>query len=147
MPGARRSTCGGAEGGFTLLEALVALALLGTAVIGMIAAIRAGVRAQAGVDAQITAVALAEARVSELDALPRDSLQAFGAVRRGVFAPPFSAFAWEARVGPVAGAAAAGLLALEVRVTWAEGASEGAYTLSTLVYRPDPLPRALRRGP
>ncbi|HEX7119606.1 MAG TPA: prepilin-type N-terminal cleavage/methylation domain-containing protein [Longimicrobiales bacterium] len=142
MPGTRTYGCVRAERGFTLLEALVALAILGTAVIGAIGALRAGLYARSGLDAHITAVALAESRMAGLDALPRDSLLAYATGRNGVFAAPFADYAWAARVRPIHGGPD-GLVALDVRVTWADG----EYGLSTIVYRPDPLPRALRRGP
>ncbi len=142
MPGPRSYRSDGAEPGFTLIEALVALAILGTAVIGAVGALRGGLRTQAGVDAHITAVALAERRMMELDALPRDSLRVYGGGRSGAFEAPFSDYGWTVRARQV-DAGPDGLLEILVRVAWAGG----VYDLATTVYRPDPLPRALRSGP
>ncbi|HEX7049242.1 MAG TPA: hypothetical protein VF188_03435 [Longimicrobiales bacterium] len=130
-----------AERGFALLEALVALLLLGTVIAASLGAFAGGLRAEAGLDRHLTAVALAEHRLTELSLLPRDSLAAYGTIRAATFAAPFDDFRWSALVRPAPDHA--DLYRAAVRITW----NDGAFSLETMFYRPDPLPAALRSGP
>lgn len=62
------------EAGFTLLEALVALLVVGLAVGGSLRAASRALRTQGQATRQAEATALAESRLNELDVLPPDSL-------------------------------------------------------------------------
>lgn len=132
---ARRSaaSAGRAHGraGFTLLEAVIALAILGIAVVSMIASLSAGLRAGSGAETRMTEVVLADMRMSELAALPVESLRRYAEPQVGRFGPPFSAYEWRALVRPAA--AATGLMNAAV-VVHGPG---GEYVLETAFYRPD----------
>jgi prepilin-type N-terminal cleavage/methylation domain-containing protein len=129
--GRPKRSSGVARRGFTLLEALVALMILATAVTAALAAFGAGLRTAAGVHAHAIGVRLAEARVSELALLPTDSLTYYAEGREGRFGEPLGAFAWQARVTRVS--ETEGLLRTVVVVTW----SGGDYRLSTEYFRRD----------
>lgn len=72
----------GARGaaGFTLLEASVALVVVGLGIAGAVAAASHALRTQAELGRRAEALALTEERLLELEALPRDSLPAQGRV-------------------------------------------------------------------
>lgn len=88
--------------GFVLLEAVVALAILGVASIVLLQVRAQQIRVATQARELLTAQALAEDRLSalrlldyELLADPPDSLM------EGVFPPPFDAFSWTADVSPM----------------------------------------------
>ncbi len=128
-----RSTDRAASGGFLLLEALVALAIVGVVAVALLGAVGAQVRSADKGSVLLTASALAQDRavsfrVLDVEALrrPPDSLVA------GVFPPPFDDFRWEAEVEAVDGED--GLFALEVVVL---GRGE-RFPLQTLLHRSEP---------
>jgi prepilin-type N-terminal cleavage/methylation domain-containing protein len=125
-----RSSAAGRQG-FTLLEALVALMILATAVTAALGAFGGGLRTAGSVHAHANAVRLAEARLSELALLPSDSLVYYADDRLGRFAAPLNGFGWRARVTRVAGTE--GLLRAVVTVTWIDG----EYRLATEYFRRD----------
>jgi type II secretory pathway pseudopilin PulG len=73
----------------TLIETLVALVIAAAVIVGAVEAFAAGHRAQAAANAQLLGLALAEARMAELAALPLDSLPVDPQLREGTFPPPF----------------------------------------------------------
>jgi type II secretory pathway pseudopilin PulG len=136
MPGPGPRVSARADAGFTLAEALVALVLVGAALVPLLGAVSRGVRAQADVGGAVEAVALAEARMGELELLPLDSLPAYLQPRTGVFPAPFAGYRWRALVRPRADAPA--VLQAAVVVEW-DGRE---YTLETYFHRPEMLPDA-----
>jgi prepilin-type N-terminal cleavage/methylation domain-containing protein len=126
----RRSSVAGRRG-FTLLEALVALMILATAVTAALAAFGAGLRTAGSVHAHANGVRLAESRLSELALLPSDSLVHYADDRTGRFGAPMDGFGWRARVTRVLGTE--GLLRAVVTVTW----TGGEYRLATEYFRRD----------
>ena len=120
--------------GFTLLEALVALVILGLALVPLLASVTEGVRAQGRVRAAHEAVALAEARMNELAMLPVDSLAAYASPRDGGFPAPFGGYRWRAVLRP--DTASPALVAGAVLVAW----EDGSYALETVFHRPEMLP-------
>jgi len=89
----------GRRSGFVLLEAVVALAILGVASIVLLQVRAQQIRVATQAHELLTAQALAEDRISAIRMLdyllladPPDSLMA------GVFPPPFEEFTWTARV-------------------------------------------------
>ena len=115
--------------GFTVLEALIALVIIGFAVVTTVEALGGGLRAEREVSAHLEAVALTEARMNELAALPRDSLVDYIAGRDGVFAPPFGRYRWRAAIEPVAGTRS--LFRATVIVAW----PGRTYALETVLFR------------
>lgn len=122
--------------GFTLLEALVALVLVGTVVAGTLGVVGATLRGASLVATHARAVALADARLSALTLVPADSLSYYARPREGAFAPPFEGYRWRARLMRVRSNPA--LLRASVAVTW----RDGEYTLATELFRRELLPGA-----
>lgn len=120
--------------GFVLLEAVIALAIIGVVAVGVLAATASQVRTADKAGVLVVARALAEDRITAFRILgfeelqdPPDSLLA------GTFPPPFDAFAWTASVVPTEGEH--DLFTLEI-VTRGRGES---LPLTTLLHRPRPL--------
>jgi hypothetical protein len=115
---------------------MVALVIVGAAVVPLLGAVSHSVRAEADVGAAVEAVALAEARMGQLSVLPLDSIPAYLQPRTGVFPAPFAHYRWRTLVRPRADAPA--VLQAAVVVEW-EGRE---YTLETYFHRPEMLPDA-----
>jgi type II secretory pathway pseudopilin PulG len=118
------------KSGFTVLEALIALVIIGFTVVTTVEALGGGLRAERQVSRHLEAVALAESRLNELGVLPRDSIAYYAGGRDGVFAPPFESYRWRATIEPVAGSRS--LVRADVTVSW----QGGSYALQTLFHRP-----------
>ena len=131
ISGRPKRSSAGDRAGFTLLEALVALVILGTAVSSALGAFGGGLRAAAAVHAHANGVRLAESRLNELALLPTDSLVYYADEREGRFPAPVEGFGWRARVTRVIGTE--GLLRAAVVVTW----NGGDYRLTTEYFRRD----------
>jgi prepilin-type N-terminal cleavage/methylation domain-containing protein len=127
--GRRKPSSSAARSGFTLMEALVALVILATAITSALGAFGAGLRVAGSVHAHASGVRLAESRLSELALLPVDSLAYYAQGREGRFAYPFDGFGWTARLTKVRGAD--GLLRGVVVVSW----QGGSYQLATEYFR------------
>lgn len=136
MPGPGPRASARADTGFTLAEAMVALVIVGAAVVPLLGAVSRSVRAEADVGAAVEAVALAEARMGQLSVLPLDSVPAYLQPRTGVFPAPFGHYRWRTLVRPRAGAPA--VLQAAVVVEW----DGRGYTLETYFHRPEMLPDA-----
>ncbi|HEX7088499.1 MAG TPA: hypothetical protein VF192_00090 [Longimicrobiales bacterium] len=126
--------------GFTLLEALVALLLLGLVALTCLRTLGVMLRGQAMTREHLEAVALAERRMAELALLPPDSIVAYGEPRSDVF-PPFGHYRWRALMRGVEGSPA--LVRAAVLVEW----PRGEYSLETTFYRPERVPGQRREGP
>jgi type II secretory pathway pseudopilin PulG len=123
-----------ARSGFVLLEAVVALAIIGLVAIALLAALGAQVRAADKASVLLAARSLAEDRLAALRLLDYDDLSdPPDSLLAGVFPPPFEAFEWTAVVESVEDEY--DLFAAEVRIT---GLGE-AYPLRTLLHRPRPV--------
>ena len=136
MPGPGPRASARADAGFTLAEAMVALVIVGAAVVPLLGAVSRSVRAEADVGAAVEAVALAEARMGQMSVLPLDSIPAYLQPRTGVFPAPFARYRWRALVRPRADAPA--VLQAAVVVEW----EDREYTLETYFHRPEMLPDA-----
>lgn len=87
-----------ARTGFTLLEVVIALAILGSGVATVLGLLATGVSVTQRTSARVLAAELAEERMEGLLVAPRDALVRGGSTD-GVFAPPFEDFRWRTRVG------------------------------------------------
>lgn len=118
--------------GFTLLEAAIALLVLGLAAVGAFAGLGAARRAETGAAQVGPAVALAEERLAALVlAAPRELRALPDSLRRGRFAAPYGEYAWSAEARPVTGERS--LYDLAVTVTWPAG---GRLAVRTRRFRP-----------
>ena len=117
--------------GFTLLEAVFALAVLGMMSVAVLTMVSTGLRTAGRSNESLEVAALAQ------DRLARARLSVVGgpgdlpdSLRAGSFAAPFTGYRWSASVHPVLGER--DLYELSVQVRW----ESGAYRLATRVYRP-----------
>lgn len=117
--------------GFTLLEAVVALAIVSITAVAALAALAAELRTADRVQRMLPAAALADDRLAVIALLPPESLARLpDSIARGRFEPPFDAYHWTARTRDVPGTP--GLYDVTVAVEW----DDGVYTLRSRVYRP-----------
>ncbi|HYK10839.1 MAG TPA: prepilin-type N-terminal cleavage/methylation domain-containing protein [Gemmatimonadales bacterium] len=117
--------------GFTLLEAVVALTILGLAGVATLEALGGEVRGAEHARTATTAAALAENRLATITLLPRSELDLLpDSLSRGEFQAPFEGYHWTASVRAVLGEQDL----YEAQVTVAS--AETQYALATRVYRP-----------
>ncbi|MCI0434942.1 MAG: type II secretion system GspH family protein, partial [Gemmatimonadetes bacterium] len=85
--------------GFVLLEAVVALAIIGLVAVALLSTTGTQLRTTSKANALLTARSLAEDRLAALRFLGYDELQDVpDSLRAGRFPPPFDDFEWTARV-------------------------------------------------
>lgn len=123
-----------ARDGFTLLESLVALVILGVALTPLLSAVTDGLRAQGRLRAAHEGVALAEAWMAELALVPADSIPGYLQPRSGWFPAPFGGYRWRVLLRP--DPASPALIRGAVLVEW----KDGDYSLETVFHRPEMLP-------
>jgi type II secretory pathway pseudopilin PulG len=117
--------------GFTILEAAVAVALVGMISVGALAAFGADLRASQRVSSLLPARSLAEERLTALELADATHLAILpDSLARGRFAPPFERYEWTASAKPVRGER--WLYVLSVHVRW----EDGAYVLTRSRFRP-----------
>jgi type II secretory pathway pseudopilin PulG len=121
------------RGGFVLMEAVIALALIGLVALGVLGASTMQVRTADKAALLLSARALAEERVATLRALNYDELSSLpDSLAAGTFPPPFEAYSWRAEVEALDGEY--DLFSIGVMVTVADE----AFPLHTLVHEPRP---------
>lgn len=117
--------------GFTLVEAMVALALVGLVAVAVLAQTAGSTRAAADSAETLTATALAEHRLETLRLLDTRELTPLAdSLRRGRFAAPMEGYAWLASVERVRDEPE--LVDVSVLVEW----TGGSFPLRTRWYRP-----------
>lgn len=82
--------------GFTLLETMVALVILGVALLAVFEAASQALRAQGVAEHQVEAVSLAEYKMNTLVAFPLDSLRSYSNTRSGWTALGSHRYMWSA---------------------------------------------------
>ena len=93
-----------ARHGFVLIEAVVALAIIGLVSIALLATTAAQVRTAGKAQRLLTARALAEERLAMLRTLHWQELRAVpDSLVAGTFPPPFETYTWQAEVTPAEG--------------------------------------------
>jgi prepilin-type N-terminal cleavage/methylation domain-containing protein len=119
--------------GFSLLEAVVATAIIGVTAAATMGALAAEVRGADSARRALESAALAQHRLAVMQLLPAEVLRSLpDSLSRGGFAAGFEGYRWEAWAREVR--AEDGMLELEVEIH-----SDGsAYSLTTRVYRPRP---------
>jgi len=125
------------KGGFTLLEVMVAMAILALCVVPLLGAITQGLRATSRIEQITTATELARNKLVqiEMEAMP-DAEE----TREGEFGPPHQDFGWRAEYLKrpelqLLEDQLQGLKTMEVHlsVIWHEGGAEQAVDFSTLL--------------
>ena len=119
-----------ARPGFTLLEAVIALAIVGVTAVAALGAVAAEVRAAEGARTALEAEALAVQQLALIQILSGEELQRLpDSLAHGNFEEPFERYRWTAKTTPVLGEE--GLTAVHVEVAW----DAGSFPLQTLLYR------------
>jgi prepilin-type N-terminal cleavage/methylation domain-containing protein len=122
------------KNGFSLLETVVALTIVGLTSVAALAAFGTELRASGQTSRALDAVALAESRLAALRMLPRQELEPLpDSIRGGRFPEPFEAYQWEASSHHVR--EEEDLFQVGVVVRW----DGGSYSLATRLYRPQPV--------
>jgi type II secretion system protein I len=121
-----------ANRGFALLEAVIALAIVGLIGVAALSSMGAQSRTAERAREAVEAGALAEYRLASLQLLSADELSPLpDSLSHGRFAAPFDRYTWRATSGPTSDED--GLYELTVNVEW----DDGSFSLATQVYRPD----------
>lgn len=120
--------------GFALLEAVIALAIIGAAVVGAMSAFGSDLRAAERARNALTVSTLARSRLARLELATASELAALpDSLSHGAFAAPFARYQWKAAALPVRGEP--DLYDIRVTVSWDDGQTE----LRSRRYRPIPL--------
>lgn len=123
-----RSRRGVADQGFTLVEAMVALAILGLAVVASLEISALTLQTQTAARRHLEAVSLADSRLNELAVLSADSLEVYAAGRSGEIVLDQRRYEWRAMVQPQQ---TRGLWRAAVVVQW----DDGELAVETMFYR------------
>jgi type II secretory pathway pseudopilin PulG len=122
-----------AERGFTILEAVIALAIVGLAGVSALEAVGGELRTADRASEAYTLAALAQDRLAKVALVSAKAMSPFpDSLARGTFAPPFERYRWTAKAEPVSGARE--LYAVTVTIT----GDRRDYSLHTRLYRPIP---------
>lgn len=122
-----------ARAGFVLMEAVIALAIIGMLALGVLGASTMQVRTADKSLLLLTARALAEERLATLRALSWDELRDVpDSLAAGRFPPPFDGYTWRAGIAPIDGEYDLFSIAVTVEV------ADEAFPLHSLVHEPQP---------
>ena len=124
-----------ARGGFVLMEAVVALAIIGLVAIALLATTASQVRTADKASLLLTARTLADERMATLKLLSYDQLMDVpDSLLAGTFPAPFEQWSWRAEVVPIDEKEEYDLFSVGVAV---DGFDE-SFALRTLVHEPRP---------
>jgi type II secretory pathway pseudopilin PulG len=120
--------------GISLLEAVVAIAIVGMTAVGALEAAGGDMRAAERSRRAIEAEALATSRLDFMDLLTDRELQALpDSVDKGKFDAPLDEYSWKTTSTPLADQA--GVYTIRITVEW----PSGSYTLRSYAYRTPPF--------
>lgn len=120
-----------ARNGFTLMEVIVALIIIGMTSVATLSAFATELRTAETSRYALEAASLAESRIAMLELVPAENLVALpDSSKGGKFEPPFENYEWTGTVTPVINES--DLFDATVHVT----GPNGNYTIATRMYRP-----------
>jgi type II secretory pathway pseudopilin PulG len=123
-----------ARRGISLLEAVVAIAIVGMTAVSALEAAGGDMRAAERSRRAIEAEALATSRLDFIDLLNDRELQALpDSVEKGKFDSPLDEYSWKTTSTPLSDQA--GVYAIHITVEW----PNGSYTLRSYAYRTPPF--------
>ena len=119
-----------ARAGLSLLEAVVALAIVGVTAVGALGAVAAESRAAEDARTVLEAEALAVQQLALIETLTGEDLQRLpDSLARGTFDAPFARYRYTATSTPVLGEE--GLTRVNVEIDW----DAGSFPIATMLYR------------
>jgi prepilin-type N-terminal cleavage/methylation domain-containing protein len=123
-----------AHNGFTLMEVIVAVIIVGMTSVATLSAFATELRTAETSRYALEAASLAENRIAMLELVPVENLIALpDSSKTGHFEPPFEHYEWTGTITPVMNES--DLFDATVRVTW----DNGSYVIATRMYRPAAL--------
>jgi type II secretory pathway pseudopilin PulG len=129
-----RRTTTRARRGISLLEAVVAIAIVGMTSVGALEAVGGDMRTAERARRAIEAEALATSRLQFMDLMTDRELQALpDSVEKGTFAAPLNEYSWKTTSTPVS--EQAGVYDVRVTVEW----PNGSYMVRSYEYRTPPV--------
>ena len=132
-----RSEGGRARRGITLMEAVVAIAIVGMTAVSALEAVGGDMRVAERAKRAIEVEALATSRLEVMNLLTDQELQSLpDSISAGKFVAPLDEYTYKATSAPVSDQA--GLYSVHVTVNW----TNGSYELKTYMYR---TPRLVTR--
>jgi type II secretory pathway pseudopilin PulG len=132
-PGPRRHRFANRKG-ISLLEAVVAIAIVGITSVSALEAVGGDMRTAERARRAIVVEALADSRLEFMDLLTDRELQALpDSVGSGKFLPPLDEYSWKTTSDPVSDQA--GVYAVRVTIDW----PTGSYVVRTYQYRQPPV--------
>lgn len=130
LGGSAGGRLGGTRRGITLLEAVVAIAVVGMTSVAALEAVGGDMRTAERAKRAIEVEALATSRLEVMNLLTDQELQSLpDSIQDGKFAPPLDEYTWKATSAPVSDQA--GLYSVHVTVAW----TNGSYELKSYMYR------------
>jgi len=124
----------GSRNGFTLMEVIVAVIIVGMTSVATLSAFATELRTAEKSRYALEAASLAQNRIAMLELVPPEDVIALpDSSQAGHFDPPFEHYAWTGALTPVINES--DLFDATVQVTW----DNGSYTLATRMYRPAAL--------
>ncbi len=130
LGGSAGGRLGGKRRGITLLEAVVAIAVVGMTSVAALEAVGGDMRTAERAKRAIEVEALATSRLEVMNLLTDQELQSLpDSIQDGKFAPPLDEYTWKATSAPVSDQA--GLYSVHVTVAW----TNGSYELKSYMYR------------
>jgi type II secretory pathway pseudopilin PulG len=125
---------GRARRGISLLEAVVAIAVVGMTAVSALESVGAGMRSAEKSRRAIEAEALATSRLEFLDLMTDRELQTLpDSVQSGTFPKPLDEYSWKTTSSAYSDQA--GVYDVQITVVW----PTGSYTVKTYVYRQPPI--------
>jgi prepilin-type N-terminal cleavage/methylation domain-containing protein len=119
--------------GFTILEAVVALAIVGLSGVATLEAVGGEIRGVERAREAYTSAVLAQDRLAAITVVPPETLNPLpDSLARGTFGAPFAAYHWTATLRPVFGQRDIYELTVDV------SSDRSAYRVVTRLYRPMP---------
>jgi general secretion pathway protein I len=119
------------ESGFTLLEVMIALAIVAIALVTLLGLANRSVGVHGRLQKMTQATLLAQSKVAEIESRARQQERPLESLE-GVFDPPFEGFRWRVEFGQTP---LASVSSMTVTVVWGDAARNEAVDLTSFLLR------------